>query len=298
MSSILVAGVAVLDFVFHMDEFPQTPEKYRAKGAVISGGGNAANAAVAIARLGGEAHLASRMGDDEIADLITGGLKREGVDIALIKRYAENRSSFSSIYIDATGERQIMNYRDERLPSNGDWINESAAPGLTAVLADTRWPNGALAAMHLARRLNIAGIVDAEAPVLEAEAALYAASHVAFSAQGIFDLTGCSTVEEAALAADQMLPGKVIATDGENGVVVVNDGAPTWYPAFAITPVDTLGAGDVWHGAFALALGEGQSEAHAIRFASAAAAIKCGRTGGRDGAPSRTEIDQFLRENP
>jgi len=47
-----------------------------------------------------------------------------------------------------------------------------------------------------------------------------------------------------------------------------------------------------------LALGEGQSEAHAIRFASAAAAIKCGRTGGRDGAPSRTEIDQFLRENP
>lgn len=87
MSRILVAGVAVLDFVFHMDEFPQKPEKYRASGASISGGGNAANAAVAIARLGGQAHLASRMGDDEIADLIHTGLDSEGVETSLIKRY-------------------------------------------------------------------------------------------------------------------------------------------------------------------------------------------------------------------
>ena len=132
--------------------------------------------------------------------------------------------------------------------------------------------------------------------MLEAEAALHAASHVAFSAQGVIDLAGCDDVEEAAMCADTILPGKIIATDGENGVVVINDGAPTWYPAFDITPVDTLGAGDVWHGAFALALGEGRAEADAVQFASAAAAIKCGRTGGRDGAPNRVEVAQFLRE--
>ena len=296
MSRILVAGVAVLDFVFHMDEFPQKPEKYRASGASISGGGNAANAAVAIARLGGQAHLASRMGDDEIADLIHTGLDSEGVETSLIKRYPANRSSFSSIYIDGTGERQIMNYRDEKLPSTGDWIDQTVPEGLSAVLADTRWPDGALAAMQLAQRLNIAGVMDAEAPVLEAEAALHAASHIAFSAQGVIDLAGCDDVEEAAMCADTILPGKIIATDGENGVVVINDGAPTWYPAFDITPVDTLGAGDVWHGAFALALGEGRAEADAVQFASAAAAIKCGRTGGRDGAPNRVEVAQFLRE--
>ena len=296
MSSILVAGVAVLDFVFHMKNFPRLAEKYRADGASISGGGNAANAAVAIARLQGSAYLASRLGHDEIADMIVSGLEKEGVNTGLVKRYVGNRSSFSSIYIDEMGERQIMNYRDPDLPMKPDWPDASMPAGLTAALADTRWPDGALAAMKLARKLGIVGVMDAEAPVHEAEAAVREASHVAFSAQGVLDFTGESDVEAAALRADSMLPGTVLVTDGERGVVTVNNGSPQWTPAFKIRTIDTLGAGDVWHGAFALALGEQKSQTEAIVFASAAAAIKCGRTGGREGAPTRTELDQFLKE--
>ena len=63
-----------------------------------------------------------------------------------------------------------------------------------------------------------------------------------------------------------------------------------------MTAVDTLGAGDVWHGAFALRLAEGADELTAIRFASAAAALKCTRPGGRMGAPSRAEVAAFLKE--
>ena len=296
MTSILVAGVAVLDFVFLMDEFPRLPEKYRASGAAINGGGNAANAAVAAARLEGEAHLASRLGDDQIADMILADLQSDGVKTALVKRHEGRRSSFSSIYIDAKGERQIMNYRDTELPSSGDWMAEQAPAGLAAVLADTRWGDGALAAMEIAKARGIPGVMDAEAPVLEAEAAVHAASHVAFSAQGALDFTGCEDVEQATLKADTLLPGRVIVTDGENGVAMAQDGAVTWFPAFDIRPVDTLGAGDVWHGAFTLALGEGMDEAEAIRFASAAAAIKCERKGGRDGAPTRQEVLEFLRD--
>ncbi|MEP0941270.1 MAG: PfkB family carbohydrate kinase [Rhizobiaceae bacterium] len=296
MTSILVAGVAVLDFVFHMDEFPRLPEKYRASGAAISGGGNAANAAVAIARLEGDAHLSSRLGDDQIADMILVDLQNDGVNTNLIKRYEDHRSSFSSIYIDATGERQIMNFRDTALPTGGGWMAQAAPSELHAVLADTRWAEGALAAMEAAKVRNIPGVMDAEAPVLEAEAAVYAASHVAFSAQGALDFTGLDDVEQSALKADSMLPGKVIVTDGENGVVMIEEGQANWFPAFKITPVDTLGAGDIWHGAFTLALGEGMAEAQAIQFASAAAAIKCGRKGGRDGAPTRLEVSQFLKD--
>jgi sulfofructose kinase len=69
-------------------------------------------------------------------------------------------------------------------------------------------------------------------------------------------------------------------------------------PAFAITPLDTLGAGDVWHGAFALLLGEGASPPDAIRFASAVAAIKCTRTNGRAGYPTRAETESFMKETP
>ncbi|MGI9365675.1 MAG: PfkB family carbohydrate kinase [Rhizobiaceae bacterium] len=296
MSRILVAGVAVLDFVFHMKTFPRQAEKYRADGASISGGGNAANAAVAISRLDGSAYLASRLGNDQIADMIIADLEKEGVGTGLIRRHGDNRSSFSSIYIDEAGERQIMNYRDPDLPVQAAWPDDQIPDALSATLADTRWPDGALAAMKLAKQLGIPGVMDAEAPVHEAEHAVLEASHVAFSAQGVQDFTGESDIEKAAVLAYDMVPGTVLVTDGENGVVSVSNRTPQWTPAFAVKAIDTLGAGDVWHGAFALALGEGKLQAQAIEFASAAAAIKCGRTGGRDGAPNRAEVNQFLKE--
>jgi sulfofructose kinase len=64
--------------------------------------------------------------------------------------------------------------------------------------------------------------------------------------------------------------------------------------AFPIRPIDTLAAGDVFHGAFALALAEGCAEADALRFAAAAAAIKCTRFGGITGAPGRAEVEALL----
>jgi sulfofructose kinase len=75
-------------------------------------------------------------------------------------------------------------------------------------------------------------------------------------------------------------------------------GQPRRHAAFDVAVVDTLGAGDVWHGAFALALAEGHDEAAAVRVASAAAAIKVQRAGGRAGAPTRAELDAFLAACP
>jgi sulfofructose kinase len=85
-------------------------------------------------------------------------------------------------------------------------------------------------------------------------------------------------------------------TDGARGVWHWNGREAVHTPAFAVTVVDTLAAGDVWHGAFALALAEGMPEQPAIRFANAAAALKCTRFGGRSGTPTRAELDLFLKE--
>ncbi|MEM9732806.1 MAG: PfkB family carbohydrate kinase [Pseudomonadota bacterium] len=293
---VLLAGVAVLDFVFRMEAFPRTAEKYRADGADIVGGGNAANAAVAVARLGGHAQLISRLGDDTVATLIQDGLVADGVDTSLMRRFTGRRSSFSSIYIDATGERQIMNYRDNALTMDADWLADILPDDCGAVLADTRWPQGAKAVMDHAKRLGVPGIMDAEAPVREAEEAIHAASHVAFSAQGVREFTGLENVEEAALKAATMLPGQVLVTDGEHGTVSVHHGKIIHTPARKITVVDSLGAGDVWHGAFALALAKGWAEERAVPYANAAASLKCTRPGGRNGAPTADELAAFLEE--
>jgi sulfofructose kinase len=68
-------------------------------------------------------------------------------------------------------------------------------------------------------------------------------------------------------------------------------------PVFSIAAVDTLGAGDAFHGGFALALAEGQSEVEAMRFGAAVAGIKCTRLGGSAGMPRRSEVKAFIARN-
>jgi sulfofructose kinase len=83
---------------------------------------------------------------------------------------------------------------------------------------------------------------------------------------------------------------------GKDGVLFQEEGGIAHLPAFTVETVDTLGAGDVWHGAFALALAEGMSEREAVRFSSATAALKCARFGGRSGTPNRDELERFLAQ--
>jgi sulfofructose kinase len=87
-------------------------------------------------------------------------------------------------------------------------------------------------------------------------------------------------------------------TLGARGALAVEGGTVVQLAAFAVAAVDTLAAGDTWHGALALALAEGRGEAEAMRFAAAAAAIKCTRFGGRAGIPVRAEVEAFLKERP
>ncbi|WP_316014072.1 PfkB family carbohydrate kinase [Roseobacter sp. HKCCA0434] len=290
MSDILVVGSAVIDFIFEVDTLPSQPEKYRARGARVVGGGCAANAAVAITRLGGTAHLAGRLGEDPAGQLIVAGLQREGVSTRLTSKTQGASSAYSSVYVDRAGERQIMSFRGDGLPPEPDW----ELPGLDAVLADTRWEEGAVKAMQAACDMEIPGVLDGEAPIVEDAARL--ASHVAFSAQGLADFCEGATPEAQLAVAAERLGGWVCVTDGANGVHWRDGARHGHVPAFAVRVVDTLGAGDVWHGAFTLALAEGADEIAAIRFANAAAALKVTRPGGRDGAPDREDTDRFLEE--
>jgi sulfofructose kinase len=107
-------------------------------------------------------------------------------------------------------------------------------------------------------------------------------------------MTGTQKLEEGLRLAARHHTGFLAVTDGEKGVYALESGEIRHYPAFPVQAVDTLGAGDVWHGAFTLGLGEGMPAAAAILFASAAAAIKCSRPGGSSGTPERFEVEQFL----
>lgn len=293
MAGVFLVGMAVADFVLSVDEFPTLAEKYIASDAQVVGGGCAANAAVAVARLGGDATLAARLGGDPLAGLIISDLVEEGVNTDLIRRSPQGRSSFSSVLVDGHGERQIVNFRGRGLSEDTTWLAQ--APNVEAILVDTRWSAGAIAGLDLARQRLVPGVVDAEAP---AELSILTrASHVAFSSQGLFSLTNTPDPAQALKQIQQDLPGWACVTDGINGVFFTSAGKIEHIPAFKVPTQDTLAAGDIWHGAFALRLGEGAGEADAVTFANAAAALKCMNFGGRSGCPDRAAVDQFLKEN-
>lgn len=86
-------------------------------------------------------------------------------------------------------------------------------------------------------------------------------------------------------------------TLGAKGVLWVNDGAVEHTPAYTVTTVDTLGAGDVYHGAFALGVAENREIEDVVRWAAATAALKCSRFGGREGIPTRDEVEDFMKGN-
>lgn len=287
---VLIAGMAVADFVFRVPAIPVEAEKYRADSMEIVVGGPAANAAIAIARLGGRAVLSTRLGEDGVADAVRDDLEAEGVDCRIRRA---GRSPLSAVAVDAAGERQIVNFRGERLAEEPESLDDLAP---AAVLVDMGWTGAALAALALARVRGIPGVVDAEAPATEA--VLRTASHVAFARRGLAAFTGIDDKEEALLAASRGLDGWVCVTDGASGVSYVAEGRVETVPAFPIRAVDTLGAGDVWHGAFTLRLAEGAGEPAAVRFANAAAALKCTGFGGGRASPTRAAVERLLAEHP
>src|SRR5579862_3777617 len=117
---VLCTGIIVLDEVFRVEEFPGPDAKAEAKGFFVVNGGCAANAAVAIARLGGRAALAGPLGgpagEDANGDRVLAALARENVDCSACQRVDGLATALSAIFINAQGERTIVTYRDDRIP--------------------------------------------------------------------------------------------------------------------------------------------------------------------------------------
>ena len=298
--AILCAGTAVIDEIFRVGRFPTPEEKVHATAFLTLGGGCAANAAVTITRLGGRARLAAPLGGpagaDSIGDRILDGLAREGVDCRGIVRMPGMGSPISGICVDDAGERTIVTYRDDRITEASVSDPSSLVADVDAVLADNRYPDFALPICREAHRRGIPVVIDGDKAAREKDTLLANASHVIFSAEALRETVGMHDLAAALKLLAARINVFLAVTEGANGVLWFEAGAARRMPAFRVQAVDTLAAGDVFHGAFALALTEGQSPVAALRFAAATAALKCTRFGGIGGAPTRPEVDAFLQE--
>jgi sulfofructose kinase len=291
---VICLGVATLDQIFRVDHIPPAPAKFRAIDFIVTGGGMAANAAVAVQRLGGEAQYWGRVGDDDVGHQIMRLLAREQVNIERVVRLPGARSKTAAILVDARGERLVCSAPSQGYPADTSWLPLDEVKRVDAVHADSRWKTGAVALFDAAFAANIPSVFDADAGAAEEVLTIsQRASHSVFSDPMLTSL-GWGPPRIAlprAFGGNNQLCG---VTLGERGVMWFDGVAVRHMPARATVSIDTLAAGDTWHGALALALAERQPLQAALMFATAAASIKCSRFGGRVGIPNRAETDAVL----
>jgi sulfofructose kinase len=297
---ILCAGIIVLDEVFRVEEFPQPDGKVQAKGYFVVNGGCAANAAVAIARLGGRAALSGPLGgpegEDGNGDRVLKALERENVDCTFCQRIDGMATALSAIFMNTRGDRTIVTYRDERVATTEPKDPDAIVADADAVLADNRYPDFVLPICEAARRRKLPVLIDGDRPTVEDDPLFRLATHVIFSSECLRATTGVTDLGEGLKRIAKKTGAFLAVSNGPDDIIYLDGGALRGVPVFKISAVDTLGAGDAFHGGFLLALAEGQSVTDAMRFGAAVAGIKCTRIGGSAGAPSRAEVEALLAE--
>jgi sulfofructose kinase len=162
---------------------------------------------------------------------------------------------------------------------------------------DVRWPEAALLALVAAHDRQIPCLADLDVAPRETLLPLFHNADYAIASEGGAKiLTGESTGLDALKVMAREHPGFVAVTMGENGAFWADrkSGVLRHVAPVPVEAVDTLAAGDVFHGAFALGLAEGWDIERNMRFATTAAAIKCTRFGGRLGAPTRDEVEAMM----
>jgi sulfofructose kinase len=291
MPRILCLGMSALDAIYRVSAIPTKPTKVLATGFIECGGGMAASASVAVARLRGHASYWGRTGTDELGTRILRQLADEGVDVSVVRRIPGCVSPSAAILVDDHGERLVCAYNDPGLDHDASWLPVDRIPTFAAVMADVRWPAGAAAVLDAARAAGIPAVFDGDVGPRDALLDLSGrATHVAFSEAGLAVAAGSGAPGDGLARVAETIPAMVGVTLGPDGFLWREGGRERRMPSPKIVAMDTLAAGDVWHGAFALALGEHRDIADAARFANVAAAIKCTRAGGRLGAPTRAEV--------
>jgi sugar/nucleoside kinase (ribokinase family) len=297
---ILCIGMPVRDLTFRVTGVPGRGSKENATHFDEICGGNALNAAIGIVRLGGRASICGPMGDsrETSSRYIFDKLAAEGIEARHIVHMPGLVTPISAVMVDPSGERTIVTFRDPelwkvQLPGTDTLLDDCAA-----ILTESRCAEFCTDLCAEARRRGIPVIVDVDRAMSLREGLLNASSHLVFSSEPLQETADVTDDAQALKKIAKLTASFLAGTRGAKGTIWLDEQQGVQEtPAFPVHTVDTLGAGDIFHGAFALAITERQELREALRFASAAAALKCTRHGGAYAAPQRTEVEAFLSQS-
>jgi len=289
---ILCVGTAAYDVILDVPYHPEPDEKMSASAITQCGGGPAANAAVAAARLGCRSAFAGYLGNDFYGEGNFAEFNRDGVETRLIRR-GEFPTPLSLILVKPDGKRTVMNYAPPHPSlSAGDLTLKDFLPQV--ILFDGHEPAVSPPLAREARRKGISTVLDAGSVHPGTQDLLPLVDFAICSEKFAKEYTRRNEPPDM-LDALALYNSNVVITFGEKGVWWKRKKDSGNLPAFEIQAVDTTGAGDAFHGAFCVGLIRGMSWRENLRFCCAVAALTCTKTGGRLALPVQNQVERFLR---
>jgi sulfofructose kinase len=280
-------GYNSIDHLCILPKYPEIGSKSKMFDYSIQGGGQTATACAALATLGFSASYMGKFGAGDSGRMAEDSLKNLGVDTKSCLYTDAGPNQISVIWIDAeSGERTIANTRGPELGLKPEELNREAVCSGRVLLLDAHDIPAMIQAAKWAHEADIPTVLDAERILPGIEELLELTDYVITDQHFPTKFTGLDNLEEALQAMSSFGPF-VAATVGDGGVAALIEGRLVRVPAISIDAVDSTGAGDVFHGAFAAGLLLDMSIEQVLRFANVTAGLSCCKIGGRAGIPDR-----------
>ena len=292
---VLGMGCAAVDDALFVERFPAGDTKIPVRRRERRCGGLTAAALLTAARMGGSCAYAGTLGRDELSAFVIDELDRAGVDVANVLSVDDTGPVHAVVVIgEQDHTRTIFHYRSGQPGAHDSHPPPALIECARVLFVDTWGLAGQLRAARIAHKAGIPVVADfehGEGPVFEELLALV--DHLIVSQVFALTWTGSDTVQEALYRLWTPQRAVVAATAGEQGCWWLDPDGLHHQPAFQVEVVDTNGCGDAFHGAWALALAQGQPVRECARIASAAAALKATQPG-LTGVPSLADILDFI----
>ncbi len=259
------------------------------------GGGQVATAMVALSRWGVRTRYIGKIGEDELGQFSLNSIRQEGVDISSVKIEPRATTQFAMIIVDgSTGERTILWNRDEQLMyREGELRKEEVCSGKILHL-DGHDIHAALRCARWAREEGIPTVIDLDKVEPLTSELIKQIDFIITSSRFPVLFTGIWDQKKALLELQKYISGFLCSTLGDDGAMALVNGEFMHIEGFKVNAVDTTGAGDVFHGGFIYGLLQNWEVEEILRFANAAAALKCKELGGRRGVPTLEEVKRLL----
>ncbi len=289
-------GLNATDTVMTVPKFPALGGKERVVALSMQAGGQMATALVACRRLGLKVRYIGKMGDDPAGELQIESLKGEGFDLVDTKIVPGAPTQYGLIIVDqATGERTVFWDRDTRLTVQPREIKPTAITTARLLHLDGCDVDAALEAARLARRARIPVVADFDTVYKNVEKLFPFVDYLVASTQFLPAVTGyADPFKVLAYMAREYIVRTPGMTLGREGALLYHGGRYLYSPGFVVETVDTTGAGDVFHGAFAYALLAGWEMQRVLDFSNAMAALNCTLLGARGGIKTQADAEHLM----